>query len=311
MLLAGMNEEQVRQIEAGTKVQPRFTLHAPIGGVIAELGARDGMTLMAGATLFRINGLGSVWVYAEIPESRTALIRPGNNVEVRTPAFAERVFKGRVAAILPEVNPATRTIKARVEVANSGGVLTPGMFATIDFAPTTQAAVLLVPSEAVIQTGARKVVIAQLDDGKFQPTDVATGTEANGQIEIRKGLTAGQKVVISSQFLIDSESNLKNTTARMSDAPTAKNATAKIYRGEGKIEALGKGAVTISHGPIASLQWGAMTMDFKIPAAGLPKTVTPGNAVTFEFKQRNDGEFELTSIAPAAHAQPHAKAKAP
>ncbi len=221
MLLAGMNEEQVRLVESGAKVQPRFTLLAPIGGVIAELGAREGMTLMAGAPLFRINGLGSVWVYAEIPESRAALIHPGNSVEVRTPSLSERVFKGRVAAILPEVNPATRTIKARVEVTNSGGLLTPGMFASIDFTPSTQTEVLLVPSEAVIQTGARKVVIVARDDGTFEPVDVETGAEANGQIAIRKGLKAGQKVVVSSQFLIDSESNLKATTTRMSDAPVA------------------------------------------------------------------------------------------
>ena len=219
MLLAGMNEEQIRSAESGGKVQPRFTLTAPIGGVIAELSVREGMTVMAGAALFRINGLGSVWVYAEIPESRAALIRPGTSVEVRTPALAERVFKGKVAAILPEVNPATRTLKARVEVANSGGALAPGMFANVDFSPSLHAQLLLVPSEAVIQTGARKVVIIAQANGKFEPVDVTTGAEANGQIAIRSGLEAGQKVVVSSQFLIDSESSLKAVTTRISDAP--------------------------------------------------------------------------------------------
>ena len=219
MLLAGMNEEQVRSVEAGSKVQPRFTLTAPIGGVIAELGVREGMTVMAGAMLFRINGLASVWVYAEIPESGAAQIRVGNSVEARTPALPGKSFKGRVAAILPEVNAATRTLKARIEIANAGGLLIPGMFASVDFIPSNKDAVLLVPSEAVIQTGQRKLVIVQLDDGKFQPTDIETGAEANGQTEIRKGLVAGQKVVISSQFLIDSESSLKGTTARMTDAP--------------------------------------------------------------------------------------------
>jgi Cu(I)/Ag(I) efflux system membrane fusion protein len=224
MLLAGMSEEQVRAVEAAGKVQPRFTLTAPIGGVIAELGVREGMTVAAGAMLFRINGLGSVWVYAEVPENRAALLRPGTSVEARTPALPEKIFKGRVAAILPEVNPATRTLKARIEVANAGGLLAPGMFASVDFTPATGNVVLLVPSEAVIQTGQLRLVIVQLEDGKFQPTDVETGAEANGQIEIRKGLTAGQKVVISSQFLIDSESSLKGTTSRMTDVPAAMDA---------------------------------------------------------------------------------------
>jgi len=226
MLLAGMSEEQVKSVEAGNKVQPRFTLTAPIGGVIAELAVREGMTVAPGAMLYRINGLGSVWVYAEVPESRASLLRIGSSVEARTPAFPGQVFKGRVAAILPEVNAATRTLKARVEVANAGGRLTPGMFASVDFTPSVKEAVLVVPSEAVIQTGSRKLVIVQRDDGRFQPTDVETGLEANGQTEIRKGLAAGQKVVVSSQFLIDSESSLKGTTSRMTDVPAAMDAPA-------------------------------------------------------------------------------------
>ena len=307
MLLAGMSEDQVRLVESGGKVHPRFTLTAPLDGVIAELGAREGMTVMAGALLFRINGLGSVWVNAELPESSAALIRPGNVVEVHTPALPERVFKGRVAAILPEVNPATRTLKARVEVANVGGLLAPGMFANVNFTPSAQSGVLLVPSEAVIQTGMRKVVIVAQEGGKFQPVDVETGAEVDGRTVIRKGLDAGQKVVISSQFLIDSEASLKATTTRMTDAPATKDTQMQSHHGEGKVEAIGKNAVTLSHGPIPSLQWGAMTMEFKTPAAGLPKNIRQGDTVTFEFKQGKNGQFELTTISPLV--QPATPAK--
>ena len=304
MLLAGMNEEQVRLVESGGKVHPRFTLAAPIDGVIAELGAREGMTVMAGAMLFRINGLGSVWINAEIPESTAALIRPGNVVEARTPALPERVFKGRVAAILPEVNSTTRTLKARVEVANPGGLLVPGMFANVNFTPSAQAEALLVPSEAVIQTGSRKVVIVAREGGKFQPVDVETGADVNGQTVIRKGLEAGQKVVVSGQFLIDSEASLKATTTRMTDAPAATDAGAQSHRGEGKVEAIGKEDVTLSHEPIPSMQWGAMTMGFKIPAAGLPKNISKGDSVAFEFKQGKGGQYELTTISPVKKNPP-------
>ena len=226
---------------------------------------------------------------------------------MHTPALPERVFKGRVAAILPEVNPATRTLKARVEVANVGGLLAPGMFANINFTPSAQSGVLLVPSEAVIQTGMRKVVIVAQEGGKFQPVDVETGAEVDGRTVIRKGLDAGQKVVISSQFLIDSEASLKATTTRMTDAPATKDAQMQSHHGEGKVEAIGKSAVTLSHGPIPSLQWGAMTMDFKTPAAGLPKNITQGETVTFEFKQGKNGQFELTTISPLV--QPATPAK--
>jgi Cu(I)/Ag(I) efflux system membrane fusion protein len=221
MRLAGMSDEQILAVETGGKVQARFTITAPIGGVVGELTAREGMTVMAGAPLFRINGLSTVWVNAEIPEVAAAQVRPGNPVEARTPAVSGAVFKGKVSAILPEVNPATRTIKARIELANPGGELVPGMFATVNFAPAARKEVLLVPSEAVIQTGKRSVVVVAQGDGRFAPVDVEVGLDSNGQTEIRKGLQTGQKVVVSGQFLIDSESNLKASTARMGDASAA------------------------------------------------------------------------------------------
>jgi Cu(I)/Ag(I) efflux system membrane fusion protein len=227
MRLAGMSEEQIRAIEAGGKVQPRLIITAPIGGVVGELTAREGMTVMAGAPLFRLNGLSTVWVNAEIPEGAAAQVRPGNPVEARTPAVSDTVFKGKVSAILPEVNPATRTIKARIELGNPGGQLVPGMFATINFMPVARKEVLLVPSEAIIQTGKRSVVVVAEGDGKFASFDVEVGLDRNGQTEIRKGLEVGQKVVVSGQFLVDSEANLKASTARMGEMPAPADATAK------------------------------------------------------------------------------------
>jgi membrane fusion protein, copper/silver efflux system len=301
MRLAGMSDAQIAAIEAGGKVQARFTITAPISGVIGELNAREGMTVMAGAPLFRLNGLSTVWVNAEIPEVAAAQVRPGNPVEARTPAVSGTVFKGRVSAILPEVNPATRTIKARIELANPGSQLVPGMFATVSFAPAERKDVLLVPSEAVIQTGKRSVVIVAQGDGKFAPVDVEVGLDSSGQTEIRKGLRAGQKVVVSGQFLVDSESNLKASTARMGDmqAPAAGQGSEVTHRGEGKVESIGKEEVTISHGPIASLKWGPMTMGFKLPAAGLPQGIAVGNSVSFEIRPTKDGAFQITSITPA------------
>jgi len=221
MRLAGMSDAQIQSVAASGKVQARFTVTAPIGGVVAELGAREGMTVAPGAPLFRINGLSTVWVNAEVPESLAAQVRPGSAVEARAPALGGAAFKGKVTAILPEVNPATRTLKMRVELANPAGALVPGMFATVMLKPAARVEMLQVPSEAVITTGKRSVVVVALGDGRFAPVDVEIGIEANGQTEIRKGLEAGQQVVVSGQFLIDSEASLKGVTARMGDAPTA------------------------------------------------------------------------------------------
>ncbi len=219
MRLVGMAEEQIRRIEASGVVQTRITLTAPISGVVAELTAREGMTVMAGAPLFRINGLSTIWVNADVPENVAASVRPGNVVEARTPALPGMTFQGKVSAILPEVNTATRTLKARVELANPGSRLVPGMFATIIFASAARNAVLLVPSEAVINTGKRYVVVVAQGDGRFAPVDVVVGLDSGGQTEILKGLQVGQNVVVSGQFLVDSEANLKASTTRMSDMP--------------------------------------------------------------------------------------------
>jgi Cu(I)/Ag(I) efflux system membrane fusion protein len=304
MRLAGMTDEQVRLVESSGKVHSRMTISAPVSGVIVELGAREGMTVTAGAQLFRINGISSVWVNAEVPENVAAKVRPGDVVEARSPALPGSVFIGKVGPILPEVNAATRTLKARIELANPNGQLVPGMFATLMFASRSGGDVLLVPSEAVIQTGTRSMVVLAQEGGKFMPVDVEPGSENNGQTEIRKGLTLGQKVVVSGQFLIDSETSLKGAVTRMgatqtpqSDKPSGK--AGLLHHGEGKIERISKDEVTISHGPIASLQWGPMTMPFKLPA-GMPVKVSEGDRVAFDVKQGTDGSFEIATISPIA-----------
>ncbi len=307
MRLAGMTEEQIRLVETGGKVHARLTMTAPIDGVVAELAAREGMTVMSGAPLFRINGLGTIWVNAEVPEALAAQVRPGNAVEARAAALPELRFKGHVSAILPEVNPATRTLKTRIELANPAHKLVPGMFATVNFTPAAKKEALMVPTEAVIQTGQRNVVIVAetAADGKqqFRPVDVEPGMEANGMTEIRKGVERGQKVVVSGQFLIDSEASLKATTTRLAEAApaaagAAKAPAANVHSGEARVEKIDKESVTLSHGPIPTMQWGPMTMGFKLPKQGVPQGVKEGDRVRFAFKPTTSGEFEITSIEP-------------
>ena len=303
--LAGMTEEQIRLVDSTGKVHARVTITAPSSGVVTELGTREGATVMSGALLFRINGLDTVWVNAEVPETLASLVRPGNPVEARTSALPDIVFKGRVNALLPEVNPATRTLKARVELANPGRRLVPGMFATVNFAPARRKEVLLVPTEAVIQTGRRNVVIVAQGDGKFAPVDVEIGIEADGRSEIRKGLEAGQKVVVSGQFLIDSEASLRATATRMGDAPAADAAkgAAEAHRGTGKVTEVdpAKGKVEVDHGPIPSMKWPAMRMGFAVTDKSALAHLKKGDAVEFEVRGEPNaaGDYVIEKIAPA------------
>jgi Cu(I)/Ag(I) efflux system membrane fusion protein len=296
MRLAGMSEAHMKQVEATGKVHARLTLTAPASGVVAELAAREGMTVSPGTPLYRINGVATVWVLADIPEAAAAQIRPGLAVEASTPALPGSVFKGKVGAVLPQVDADTRTLKARIELANPAGQLVPGMFATLAFAPAAGADVLQVPAEAVIRTGTRSVVMVAQAGGNFAAAEVETGGTANGMIEIRKGLRLGQKVVVSGQFLIDSEASLKGVAPHMGDNPAA----APTHHAEGRVERIAGGKITISHGPVASLDWGPMTMDFDLPAAGLPRNVAAGDTVTFDFVQASGGSFRISAISPTS-----------
>lgn len=234
MALVGMTEAQIARVAASQSVQARVTLTAPSSGVVAELIAREGMVVALGATLARINGLTSVWALAELPESQAALVRVGDAVEARSPGVPGAVFRGSVQALLPEVNPSTRTRKARVQLANPLGQLVPGQFVNLQFTDARATKALLIPSEAVIQTGQRTLVMLAEAEGKFVPVEVEAGQEMGGQTEIRRGLTAGQRVVVSSQFLIDSEASLKGVEARMNagaaSSPSAAGAASGVPR---------------------------------------------------------------------------------
>ena len=215
MRLLGMNDDQIALVERSGKTQTRITIAAPITGVVTELTVREGMTVAVGAPLFRINGLSTVWANAEVPESQAASLRPGAKVQARSPAAPGVVFDGSVQAILPDVNAATRTLKARVELANPKARLVPGMSVSMQFVDMRADKALTVPTEALIMTGKRSVVMLAEGDGKFRPVEVEAGIEAGGQTEIKRGLQVGQRVVVSSQFLIDSEASLKGVEARL------------------------------------------------------------------------------------------------
>jgi Cu(I)/Ag(I) efflux system membrane fusion protein len=203
------------------QVGAAIAIVAPIDGVVTELGVREGAAFAAGATLFRLNGLQSVWVNAQIPEAQVAAVLTGAVVSARATAWPGESFEGRVQAVLPDVDTNTRTLTVRIGVDNRLGKLSPGMFVALDIRAPKGEQRLSVPSEAVIVTGQRTVVIAALAQGGFQPVDVVTGGQVGERTLILKGLAPGQAIVLSGQFLIDSEASLKSTVERLSDAPAA------------------------------------------------------------------------------------------
>ncbi|MEA3474113.1 MAG: efflux RND transporter periplasmic adaptor subunit [Pseudomonadota bacterium] len=224
LVLMGMSESLIASVERSGRARNTITISTPTGGVIKTLGVRAGMSVTQGMTLAEINGLATVWVNAAIPEALGSRLRVGQSVEVALTAFPGERFTGRLTALLPEFVGDSRTVTGRIEMANRGGRLRPGMFGRVTFGGGSTTA-LLVPTEAVIRTGERDIVMLARPEGRYQPAEVRVGREAGGQTEILAGLREGERIVASGQFLIDSEASLSGVTARPI-GPTSRPATA-------------------------------------------------------------------------------------
>jgi len=300
LVLLGMSEAQIARVERSGTPSPVMTITAPISGVIQELGVRTGMSVAPGMTLARINGLQNVWLEAAVPEVQAAMLVAGRSVQARFAAYPGEVFEGKIAVVLPEANRDTRTLRVRMEFPNRDLRLKAGMFAQVNIAGESKEA-LAVASDAIIRTGKRALAFVSDQPGQFRPVEVEVGQEMDGKLIVLSGLEAGQQVAVSGQFLIDSEASLAGVTERMgSDAMAAggaklEEASGALHEGSGTVQALSQKEVTLSHGPIPSLQWGPMTMPFILKSPELAAELKAGDSVHFRFRQADAG-FVIESI---------------
>lgn len=206
--LLGMPAAMIRQLESSGKIQNHYLVSAPLAGVVQNLAVRNGMTLTQGQTVATINGLATVWLEVAVPEAQTAALQVGNHALVRLTAFPGREFHGRVFDILPTLNPASRSARLRIELANPKLELRPGQSAQVTLHTAAVQSAVAVPSAAVIRSGKRNLVMLADGAGRFTPQAVELGQEIGNQTVITAGLRAGQQVVVSGQFLLDSEASL-------------------------------------------------------------------------------------------------------
>ena len=304
--LLGMTEGELTAITKAGQSSPRFGLYAPASGVLTELGVREGGQLMAGSSLMQISDLSQVWVIAEVPERDAVRLKPDMTADVQLQSLPGKVFKGKVAYLYPTLNDTSRTLKVRIELPNKGNQLRPGMYTNVAFNGQIHEA-LSVSTETIIATGKRKIVIVKEANG-YRPVEITTGQERDNYTEILNGLTEGEEVVASGQFLIDSEASLSGVLARLSqqdksmekgmndmaiplEKPTGKSmdkpmSVEKIPNGRGKVidvdAQLGK--VTLDHEPIKEIGWPSMTMDFKVKDSEQLSNLKAGDEVEFELK---------------------------
>lgn len=286
--LLGMSTTLISQVERSGKTRPVLTLGSPISGVVQELDVRTGMTVAAGATLARVNGLGRVWLSLAVPEAEAGAITRGQAVEARLPAFPGEVLAGTVDAILPETNPDSRTLRVRVELPNPDGRLRPGMTAQARLNRSTSQSVLWLPSEAIIRTGRRALVMVAEEGGRYRPVEVRLGQESAGKTVVTQGLTEGQQVVASGQFLLDSEASLKGLEAPVAPEPMTKDSV-PLHEAEGQVVAIDNAGVTLAHGPFKTLGMPGMTMTFPLADPALVVGLKTGDKVRVAVKQTDAG----------------------
>ena len=200
-------------------MQPRsiVPIKAPQGGVITDHRVREGMYVTPEDAMFTIVDLSEVWVMVDIFEHQIDWVRPGLTAEIRTLAYPDRSWEGKVEFVYPEVHPQARTLRARLEFTNADELLMPNMFVEAVIYGGPKREVLVIPREALILTGEREMVVKVVGDNQFQPVEVQTGMWQGSEVEVRSGLEEGDEVVLSGQFLIDSESNLQASFRRLSE----------------------------------------------------------------------------------------------
>lgn len=301
LIMLGMPQSLVARVEADGTPRPVFTVTAPVAGAITALDVRDGMTITPGSALATISGISPVWLVVSVPQANAGLLSRGGRVSATLPAYPGETFSGSIESVLPAADVASRTVSVRISLANSKGGLRPGMSAQAQLSDGKPRQALLVPSEAIIRTGQRNVVITALDGGRYAPVEVTLGDSSGANVEVRQGLREGQKVVASGQFLIDSEASLSGVVARMeTNAPSADAMT--MYEASGRITAIGTEGITIAHGPVPGLSWPAMTMQFSLAKADQARGLKVGDAVSFRFHQGGAG-YAINEIKKAESAQ--------
>jgi len=283
--------EQVARLRAGGEPQRTLPLRAPASGVVIEKKALAGQRFMPGETLYQIADLSSVWVIADVFERDIGAVSVGQPAEVRIDAFPGRIFAGRVSYVYPTLNAQTRTVPVRIELPNPRGALRPAMYAQAVLKVGAGGTALAVPLSAVIDGGATQRVIVTVGEGRFEPREVTLGARDDDFVAVLSGVREGERVVVAANFLIDSESNLKAALGSMQEQPSVS------HRAVGRLDGVEPdGTVMISHEPVASLKWPAMTMGFALANPALVEKLKPGMPIAFEFVERKPGEWVITQV---------------
>ncbi|MGL1834346.1 efflux RND transporter periplasmic adaptor subunit [Rhodocyclaceae bacterium SMB388] len=275
---------------------------APADGIVLEKAAVEGMRFTPGTPVYRIADLSTVWVLADVYEQDLARVETGQSARVGIDAFPGRDFDARITFIYPTLNAATRTTPVRLELANSEGLLRPGMFAHVELVTGGDASRLTVPMSAIIDDGQRRIVLVAEGEGRFRPQIVETGLRDRDNVEVLSGLEGDERVVVSANFLIDAESNLQAALANFGEGDPETGPARVETRGAFEDFFDDSNTVMLAHEDIPALSWPAMTMEFGLADPALVEGLAPGTPIRFAFEDRGNGEFVVVEIQSEAAA---------
>ena len=213
--LLDVPEHQIKELEKTRKVKKQLHIHTPVNGTVTRIGSRPGQYVTPKTELYMVVDLSQVWVYADVYEYELPWIKEGDEVEMTLASVPGKTFYGRLGYIYPYAQSTTRTTKVRVVFENSEHLLRPEMFAEVIIHSDIKENTIVIPSQAVIRSGERSQVFVVTEPGRFEPRLVTLGIESNGRVEVLSGLSAGEEVVTSAQFMVDSESKLREATEKM------------------------------------------------------------------------------------------------
>lgn len=230
-------EHQIQELEESRQIRKKIHIHSPVNGTVLRIGVRQGQHVTPQTQLYMFADLAKVWVLADIYENEIPWVKEGDKVEMTLESVPGRTFLGEVAFIYPYSEAKTRTTKVRLVFDNPDLLLRPDMFAAVSILSDTRYNTVVVPSESVVRSGGKPQVFVVREPGKFEPRSVTLGVESDGRIEIIDGVSAGEEVVTSAQFLVDSESKLREATAKMmgsfksADSSNRQNGKAQAEQG--------------------------------------------------------------------------------
>ncbi|MBT8147335.1 MAG: efflux RND transporter periplasmic adaptor subunit [Gammaproteobacteria bacterium] len=299
LLALGMIQADIRQLAKSSKVTNTIRVIAPQDGTVTSLNVREGMFVRPATEIMSLADLSSVWLQAEVFESQTDWVMESQSAEARLNYMPGEVFSGRVDYVYPVLDHKTRTLQVRLRFDNPEERLKPNMYARVTIFGKSHPGALSIPREAVIRGQDTDRVVVALGDGNYTVHEVMTGIESGGWLEIVAGLEAGDEVVTSAQFLIDSEASLAGSIQRLDTNEMAGNsATSETVFSNGIVDAVDEDArrIRISHGPIEALGWGPMTMEFDVSQSANLENITIGQSIHFSLGQSEVGDYIIDMI---------------